>query len=253
MRILVKFAVARGSRLGINYMHPMTAMVYGLLGQSAPQFTRRLHDRGNWSHEDRPFKLFCFSPLRGGPGTTHVEDGDLVFETDRLSWQFDSPVPAISTLMAEALASSLAVRIGSLQLRVEQVVSLAAPDFSSGEAAFVCLSPLVASVFDPVLRHRYLEPTGNRFWEVVGENLLRKWQAFTRLKKEGKVSFEPDREYLARKRTSKLIAYGSDRVRGHLVPFVVKGDPELLSFGYHCGFGSRNSQGFGMVQALTGG
>lgn len=251
MRIQAIFEIVPGSRLCINYQHFLTGMVYGLLSKSAPGFTKRLHDLGFWRHQEKPFKLFCFSPLRGGPGTTHVESGNLVFETDRLSWEFDSPVPAVTTLMAESLSSCSSLRVWQVELRVIQVKSLPLPDFSGGRARFVCLSPLVASVYDPQLRHRYLEPTEERFWEVISENLSRKWEAYHGTLPPSAIRLIPDRDYLAVKKTSKLISFRSDCVRGYLVPFAAEAHPDLLAFGHQCGFGSRNSQGFGMVRAVS--
>jgi len=34
-----------------------------------------------------------------------------------------------------------------------------------------------------------------------------------------------------------------------MCPFVVKGNKELIKFGYECGFGELNSAGFGMVKS----
>jgi CRISPR-associated endoribonuclease Cas6 len=49
-------------------------------------------------------------------------------------------------------------------------------------------------------------------------------------------------------RISKLIDYKGTKIRGYQAPFTVTGPPELLRIGYACGFGDRNSQGFGMVE-----
>ena len=252
MRIHATFEISRGSSLHINYQHFLTALVYNLLSKSAPNFTQKLHGPGFWNHQDRPFKLFCFSPLRGGPGTTRVEGESLIFETERLTWQFDSPVPVVTTMMADALTSSSNLRVGQLELRPREVKSIPLPDFSEGEARFVCLSPIVASVFHPELRHLYLDPQDERFWEVAAVNLSRKWKAYHGTPEPSPIRLVPDADYLAAKRTSKLIRYRSDVVRCHLVPFKAQADAELLAFGYQCGFGSRNSQGFGMVAVPRG-
>jgi CRISPR-associated endoribonuclease Cas6 len=70
--------------------------------------------------------------------------------------------------------------------------------------------------------------------------------------------FTLDREYLDRRqgRVQKLIAIKEGKpdetvVKGTLAPFRLEAPPDLLEIGYDCGFGERNSQGFGMVKLDT--
>lgn len=51
----------------------------------------------------------------------------------------------------------------------------------------------------------------------------------------------------------KLVAIKEGRpdetlVKGTLSPFRLEAPPELQEIGYECGFGEKNSQGFGMVK-----
>ena len=54
-------------------------------------------------------------------------------------------------------------------------------------------------------------------------------------------------------RVQKLIALKEGRsdetmVKGTLAPFRLQAPKELIEVGYECGFGEKNSQGFGMVK-----
>jgi CRISPR-associated endoribonuclease Cas6 len=40
-------------------------------------------------------------------------------------------------------------------------------------------------------------------------------------------------------------------VIGIQAPFTIEGDPELIKVGYECGFGEKNSMGFGMAEVST--
>ena len=248
MRLSITFGIDEGAAIPVNYNHLLVGLIYGILQNAAPDWSKVLHDHGHWSSDDRPFKLFTFSQLRGGPGTTRVENGDLVFATTRLEWKFGSPADGTAEMLAHGMLDAQTVSIGRMRARVESVSTDREQDFSGGKKRFVAISPLVASVSDPVLRHRYLSPDTDEFWKVIGENLSRKWESFRGSRPERNITLHPDIAYIQRKRTSKVITIKpGEIVIGHMVPFEAEGDPEILRFAYETGFGSRNSMGFGMV------
>ena len=47
---------------------------------------------------------------------------------------------------------------------------------------------------------------------------------------------------------TRLVDYKGTKIRGVVAPFHVIGAPELIHIGYECGFGDKNSMGFGMVE-----
>lgn len=249
LRLRIRFGIEPGSLLDFNYQWHLTAMVYQVLSLTAPDFTKRLHDAG-YPHLAGPdFKFFTFSTLWAGKGKTKVQKGMLKFLTDSLLWRFDTPVPVVATLMAEGLLAKGNVRVGPLVMSVEEVLDEPPPDFSSGTACFTCISPLVASLADETLGHRYLSPGESRFWQVVAENLRKKWQTLHGQPATGHVEFCPDHHYLASRNTGKLITLkGNNVIKGHLVPFKLTAPPQMIHLGYSAGFGSRNSLGFGMVE-----
>lgn len=249
LRLKIRFKIERGSTIDFNYQWHLTAMVYNVLSLSAPDFSKQLHDSG-YPHLAGPtFKFFTFSTLWAGKGATSIVNKRLCFESDSLLWRFDTPVPVVASLFAEGLASLGEVRIGSLLAEVDEVIDEPMPDFSQGFAAFSSISPIVASIPDEKLGHKYLNPQGRQFWEVVKGNLKRKWETLYRRPYSGEIEIRPDEEYLAKRKTSKLISLkGHHIVRGHLVPFSIKADPQIIALGYSAGFGGRNSLGFGMVE-----
>ncbi|AER65981.1 CRISPR-associated protein, Cas6 family [Thermovirga lienii DSM 17291] len=253
LRLRVKFKIKPGSTIDFNYQWHITAMVYKVLSVSAPEFSKQLHDSG-YPHLAGPdFKFFTFSTLWAGRGATTVVGKRLCFESDSLLWRFDTPVAVVSSLLAEGLMSLGEVRIGSLNAEVGQIIDEPMPDFSDGFATFSCISPLVSSVPDAKLGHKYLDPKDNQFWEVLRGNLIKKWETLYRKPFQGEVKLQPDWEYIKTRKTSKLISLkGRYLIRGHLVPFAVEGAPQIIALGYSAGFGGRNSLGFGMVEVAKG-
>ena len=148
MRIEVRFDIRKGSRVSPDYPYHITSLIYTLLGEGAPRFADSLHQGETWKDGSRPFKFFSFSQLWGGRGTTRFDNGMLVFNTDSLTWRFDSAVPTLSTLLTDALLRAGSVRIGSLEARVGDIRAIREPDFSRGTMSLVAISPIVASIPD---------------------------------------------------------------------------------------------------------
>ena len=48
--------------------------------------------------------------------------------------------------------------------------------------------------------------------------------------------------------STRLVDYKGIKIRGIMCPFRVSGNPALIQIGYECGFGDKNSAGFGMVE-----
>ena len=202
MRLRVTFAIPFGSRVAYDYPHHLGAMVYTLLGHVAPDLSARLHAKGLWTDQSRPYKLFTFSQLWGGPGTTKATRQGLVFDTEKLQWRFDAAADMVTTLLADALLAAERVRIGSLDAAVREIATEKEPDFAAQPLALTALSPLVASVFSEELATRYADPKDDDFWRILETNLYRKWTAFTGEPPSGPVTFTPDREYLRRGRAN---------------------------------------------------
>lgn len=255
MRLRVTFAIPFGSRVAYDYPHHLGAMVYTLLGHVAPDLSARLHAKGLWTDQSRPYKLFTFSQLWGGPGTTKATRQGLVFDTEKLQWRFDAAADMVTTLLADALLAAERVRIGSLDAAVREIATEKEPDFAAQPLALTALSPLVASVFSEELATRYADPKDDDFWRILETNLYRKWTAFTGEPPSGPVTFTPDREYLRRNpRTSKRVVFKTGgAIVGHLVPFALSGPTALLRLAYRAGLGGKNALGFGMVAATKGG
>ena len=93
---------------------------------------------------------------------------------------------------------------------------------------------------------------------MVLENLCRKYQALygrSFLCESGQFVFAIDEAYVERMqgKVQKLITLKEGRsdetkIKGTLAPFRLRAPRELMEVGYECGFGEKNSMGFGMVK-----
>jgi len=98
-------------------------------------------------------------------------------------------------------------------------------------------------------------PDEPEFSELVRQNLIRKYEAIhARKPQDDSFTMEFDAEYIRKRggRITRLIRYKEIDIRGILCPFHASGNPELMFVGYECGFGDKNSAGFGMVEVAEG-
>ena len=248
MRIKIVCHIGRGIYLPINYNHLLTSAIYRFLKLSDPEYARFLHEDG-YATEEKRFKLFTFSQLMAKKREIL---GDQICFRSLLTWYVSSPQEAFLGSFALSLMDQGKLQIGQLQLRVRDVEIPRTPRFHS-QMTFRCLSPITMSTKrerDGKLVMHYCLPDEPEFSELVRQNLIRKYETIHRQKPaDDSFSMEFDAEYIRKRkgRITRLIRYKDIDIRGVLCPFHATGSPELMFVGYECGFGDKNSAGFGMV------
>ena len=243
----------------INHSYLISSLIYNVINRSSSEYAERLHEQG-YRLQQRGFKLFTFSPLTPGHHRKWVmhENGTKSTGERMLYLTISSPKAEFIEHLVLGLLHEPFVSIGKERFRVETVRRLDPPVFS-GDMRFVMLSPLVcATRYEEALHPQYLFPGDPDFRRVLLANLHRKYEVL-----HGKpfacdaddVVFELDRDYVARMngKVQKLVTLKEGRsdeskVKGTLAPFRLTAPRELIEVGYECGFGEKNSQGFGMVK-----
>ncbi len=98
----------------------------------------------------------------------------------------------------------------------------------------------------------YCLPEDPALSELIRQNLIRKQEAIHgRAPYDNTLTFRYDANYINRRRgrVTRLVDYKGIKIRDVLCPFNVSGSVALIQTGYECGFGDKNSAGFGMVEA----
>ena len=218
-----------------------------------------MHEQG-YRLQNKAFKLFTFSLLY--PGNQHKwamhESGTMSSAEPLLQVTVSSPKEEFIEHLVIGLLREPFVWIGKERFRVETVRKLDQPELSD-DMRFIMLSPLVCTTKREAEQYsQYLFPGDQEFERVLFENLCRKYQVLHRREFSGgsdQFSFGIDQAYVERVngKVQKLIALKEGQsdetmVKGTLAPFRLKAPKELIDVGYECGFGEKNSQGFGMVK-----
>jgi CRISPR-associated endoribonuclease Cas6 len=264
MRLLLKLKLLQTREFTYNYHYPLSSAIYNILHFGSPEFAEFLHDKG-FKLEGKTYKLFSFALkcCNARPEKDHlkllVPDIELYISSPLVD-QFIQTF-AIGTFQSHLI--ELYADFRKYQLSVQSVEVLQEPIFTS-EMKFIPLSPIVISTkkeFNNKLKPYYFRYNDdiNEINRILNKNLLNKCLLLnenTDNLMEG-VTLSWDRQYIEdatsskRRLTSKITIDASDRkidIIGNRLPFTLKGDPGLIRTGYLCGFGEKNSMGFGMAE-----
>ena len=249
MRIQILADVGNGITLPVNYNHLLTSVIYRFLKASSPEYASFLHNEGYAAAEKR-FKLFTFSQLMA---ERRRITGDKIHFRSTLTWYVSSPVEHFLSHFADTLLTEGQLSLAQHQLPIKDVTVPRIPRFRP-EMRFRCLSPIVMTT---IREHHgkqamhYCLPDDPTLSELICQNLIRKHEAIHGCPPhDDTLSFAFDQAYIDRRqgRVTRLIDYKGIKVRGILCPFRVIGSPALIQIGYECGFGDKNSAGFGMAE-----
>lgn len=249
MRIQILADVGKGITLPVNYNHLLVGVIYRFLAESNSEYADFLHDEGYHAAEKR-FKLFTFSQLMA----KHRQiAGEQIHFRSTLTWFVSSQVEQFLSHFADTLLTQGILSLGEHPLKILDVTIPRSPQFRS-EMDFRCLSPIVMSAVrahDGQRRTHYCLPDDPQLSELIRQNLIRKHEAIHGCTpQDDRLSFHFDDAYIRRKqgRVTRLVDFKGIKIRGILCPFRVSGSVALIRIGYECGFGDKNSAGFGMVE-----
>ncbi|GAB4294471.1 MAG: CRISPR-associated endoribonuclease Cas6 [Ignavibacteriaceae bacterium] len=260
MRLKLSLKADTGSLISFNYQYQLSSAIYNLLRFGSEEFSEFLHDRG-YLLNGKSYKLFTFA-LRFEKYTTlqnalRLDDSKayLIISSpliDDFIKNFVIGTFEKQTINLNELNFPISFRINFAEIIPEPVMK--------DEMSFKLLSPLVISTirqFEGKTSQYYLRPENiSDIDRILTKNLHNKFKTLYNRDIKSNVQLYWDEEYLDKnKRITKKITinqHGKNPVDiiGMQAPFTLKGHPELIKVGYECGFGEKNSMGFGMAEVV---
>jgi len=265
LRIKIKAQTELPSFFPFNYQQVLQAVLYDFIRKSSSEYASFLHEKGYVKDGiNKFFKFFTFSKLIFTPniiekkGFSKVRMIEFIFSTT-LEKNFKHIILGIFSNHKIRLFLSGK----NIVLNIVSVDVLEDPMFTDKEK-FICISPIAVSTMKENEKGRrvphyldYMNPCErDHFIENVKKNLVNKYETLQNGAYKGEhrpFKFDFDLNYITRKngRISKLIEFKNGiKIKAMEAPFTVEADPKLIKIGYECGWGEKNSAGFGCVNLL---
>lgn len=261
MRIKIIATKTKPTNIPYNYQYVLHAAIYDLIRKSSKEYSKFLHDVG-FVEGERHIKLFTFSKLFFHSYKITPKGFNFV---NQFTFYFSTPIPKSFETFVLGIFSDqkITLNFGEKEnvFLIKNVEVLPDIDFHN-TMKMKCLSPIVISTNNSEeftgKQHflDYMRPKERiLFIENMKNNLLTKYRLVHNCKFEGSQDFEFgfDPNYIVKRngRISKLITFKNNiKIIAMEAPFTIKADTELIKIGYECGFGEKNSAGFGMVEKV---
>lgn len=253
MRISVQLTPHAPAVLPIHYGATLQGFIYHQLDANL----------ANWLHSDayalakRTYKLFTFSRLTAVNGGRYtVGQGQITF-TGPVSFTLASVNSEVLRSLAEHLLKAPTVHLGHNLCTVHGIEVLKKPELDLTRPIRVrALSPInvYQTLHDAQGRKRayFFSPFEHEWHQLLRDNLARKakalgWEDNARETLRD-ATFKP---LGVQQKDQKIISYKGTVIKGWLGTYEISGVPEAyFELLYDAGLGSKNSQGFGMVEVI---
>lgn len=260
--------------LPVHYNHIVQGFIYRNLSRA---LATEVHDQG-YQFEKRRFRFFTFSRLIG---TNRIHPDDRTVRQFRgvLTLWVASPLTKILESFVSHLARAGQVMLGENELRVA-AVEVPFEQFKSednrelaeaGEGSestaqqavkiqIATLSPI--TVYSTLLtkdgrkKTYYYSPQEPDFSRLIAANLVKKYLALRALPagnhgysqvpvSTNGITIQP---LLVSAHNQHITRYRDTTIKAWSGIYELTGTPELIRLAFDCGLGSKNSQGFGMIE-----
>ena len=239
MRIKVSLKSEKPISLPISYSHPLQSAIYKILSDVIPES----HDFGLTVNK-RTLRPFTFSRLFGHKQS--INEGSISL-TSPICLHFSSPLEDYVQAFANGLMKNGGIKLlgATLDLRSIGVE----PTFPETKCiAAKTMSPITVystlMTADGRKKTYFYNPAEKDFTIQIQENLNRKASALgNSVRARESFSFK-----LASRPVQRIVKYKDFTQIAWDFRFELNADPELISIAYSWGLGSKNAQGFGMIE-----
>lgn len=237
MQIKISFEAVEDIVLPIHYNSTVQGFIYNSIDKELGSF---FHDRG-YEVNGRSFKLFTFSRIlnKGRKTGRYLNFGreiDLVIA---------SPVEEFCRSLIDGIIFKKDLRLRGNRLSVKSIEILDTE--VEGSIIVKTLSPIVA--YSTIAREdkskftRYYGGEDPEFERIIRDNMLKKYKILG-----GQDLDESIKISLLGKEMTNIVYYKRTVIKGVSGSFLLEGHKDILELSLSTGLGSKNSQGFGLIQ-----
>uniref|UniRef100_A0A7C4U755 CRISPR-associated endoribonuclease n=1 Tax=candidate division WOR-3 bacterium TaxID=2052148 RepID=A0A7C4U755_UNCW3 len=231
----------RNISLPIHYNYLIQSFIYRNLSR---ELSKKIHDEG-FKYERRNFRFFTFSRIFGD---FEIIKNKIIFNRKCFLY-ISSPIPDILESFANNIVKRCDIKIGGNKCYIGGIEVIFF-EVNKTEYLIRFLSPVTiySTLIAPKGKKKtyYYTPFEEEFSDKIKENLLKKYIAINENLKDG-LEFDIKPEKVS-KMNEHIIIYKETVIKAWSGIYRINGSKELIKLGYECGLGSKNSQGFGMIE-----
>lgn len=235
------------------------------MNESSAEYSKFLHDNGYIRDGiNKKFKFFTFSKLKFFP---KKRDREGFYDVKKIQFVFTSSVDESLKHLILGIFSNQKIKLMlNGQKCIFNIVNVdiqSVPTFNNHEK-FICLSPITVTTIkiDENGKRKqhflnYMIPEErDHFVDNLKKNLIGKYETINNIKYQNlnyPFNFNFNFDYITKRKgnISKLMQFKNKiKIKAMEAPFSIEADPELIKIGYECGWGEKNSAGFGCVKQI---
>lgn len=227
-----------------NLKEIVQAFVYNLINDS--ELAHYLHNEGE-NVGKRIYKPVCFSDIIG---ECNFINGYFRFKPP-ITIQISSLNSSILSSMLTGMLCKKRLKLCKSEVYINKIETFEEPEFQE-KTIIKTLSPI--TIYSTINKDdgkkftKYFTPGRKEFSELIRENLIKKALAFKNCDFSSE-AWEITAIGSLEKR-EKIITYKGIIIKAWSGIFEINGSQELTKIGYNLGFGSKNAQGFGLVEII---
>jgi len=245
MRIKITFDFPDSLKLPYRHFEDLQKLVYELLADYAD--VGWLHNEGV-EYNKRKYKPLVYSHLIG---KRQALKNNWEYYPE-VSLYISSPLPAIIEAIEKRIKQKAYYRFCGKTFVIAKYELLDSEIVNS--KTIRTLSPIVCST--PILLtngkifQKYVNAFEYDFSRIIQENLQNKAKAFYNLNLNGKFEIKPLFDFNSQKNYNHLFYYKTSVIKGWNGKFEITGSSDYIYVAQNCGIGSKNAQGFGMIETV---
>jgi len=265
LRILITAISEQPSFFPYNYQYALHSAIYFLMHESSAEYSDFLHDNGYVKDGiNKKFKFFSFSKLKFFP---KKRDREGFYNVKKIQFVFTSSMDESLKHLVLGIFSNQKIKLmlnGQKCIFTIVNVDIQPEPIFSNREKFICLSPIAVTTIkidengkrkQHFLNYMISEER-DHFIDNLKKNLINKYETINNIKYQNlnyPFNFNFDINYITKRKgnISKLMEFKNRiKIKAMEAPFSIEADPELIKLGYECGWGEKNSAGFGCVEQI---
>ncbi|WP_297522161.1 CRISPR-associated endoribonuclease Cas6 [uncultured Clostridium sp.] len=247
-RKIIKFLVTEDKVLNYNYQYALMQEMYKLMAMVDKTRAQRVHNIG-FEVDNKKYKLFNFHVYFEGAkyarGGIEIKQGSIVKLTI-------SGVNQVLNLLFKGILKAGELKVDNCKLTLKSVDDDKKFRFSK-IMLYKVRNPIVETTFNPKTKKaEFLNPCDMRYYEALGKNLLRKYEAIYNKKYEGELFFEIEDFCKIKQKFIKDINKDGFVIGFTNFELYIQADADMQKVAYNCGLGQNNSIGMGNISYICG-